>query len=101
MAPKIAGDTSGPAAFYTVASRMLQSGIERKTHLKKLITKTAIQFSESFEVDGPEMFAHSCAVGLEGVVSKVRDSRYPAGRGNGWVKTPARSARLCRLPASR
>jgi bifunctional non-homologous end joining protein LigD len=28
---------------------------ERKMHLKKLIAKTAIQFSESFEVDGPEM----------------------------------------------
>jgi ATP-dependent DNA ligase len=24
--------------------------------------------------------------GLEGVVSKVRDSRYPSGRGNDWVK---------------
>jgi len=31
--------------------------IERKAHLKKLIEKTAIQFSESFEVDGKEMFA--------------------------------------------
>ena len=28
--------------------------IERKTLLKKLIVKTAIQFSESFEVDGPK-----------------------------------------------
>jgi bifunctional non-homologous end joining protein LigD len=27
--------------------------IERKALLKKLIAKTAIQFSESFEVDGP------------------------------------------------
>jgi bifunctional non-homologous end joining protein LigD len=59
---------------------------ERKSHLKKLIAKTAIQFSESFEVDGPEMFTHACGVGLEGVVSKVRDSRYPSGRGNDWVK---------------
>jgi bifunctional non-homologous end joining protein LigD len=59
---------------------------ERKFHLKKLIAKTAIQFSESFEVDGPEMYKHACSVGLEGVVSKVRDSRYPAGRSNDWVK---------------
>jgi bifunctional non-homologous end joining protein LigD len=59
---------------------------ERKSHLKKLIAKTAIQFSESFEVDGPAMFKHACSVGLEGVVSKVRDSRYPSGRGNDWVK---------------
>jgi bifunctional non-homologous end joining protein LigD len=60
--------------------------IERKTRLKKLITKTAIQFSESFEVDGTEMFTHACGVGLEGVVSKVRDGRYVSGRVNDWVK---------------
>jgi bifunctional non-homologous end joining protein LigD len=60
--------------------------IERKTHLKKLVAKTDIQFSESFEVDGPEMFTHACGVGLEGVVSKVRDGRYVSGRSNDWVK---------------
>jgi bifunctional non-homologous end joining protein LigD len=59
--------------------------LERKA-LLKLIAKTAIQFSESFEVEGPEMFKHACGVGLEGVVSKVRDSRYSSGRGNDWVK---------------
>ena len=32
------------------------------------------------------MFAHACDVGLEGLVSKVRDSRYTSGRGNDWVK---------------
>jgi bifunctional non-homologous end joining protein LigD len=60
--------------------------IERKTLLKKLVNKTHIQFSESFEVDGPEMFKHACKTGLEGVVSKVRDSNYPLGRSNNWVK---------------
>jgi bifunctional non-homologous end joining protein LigD len=60
--------------------------VERKSHLKKLIAGTAIQFSESFEVDGTEMYKHACTVGLEGVVSKVRDSRYSSGRGNDWVK---------------
>jgi bifunctional non-homologous end joining protein LigD len=59
---------------------------ERKAHLKKLIAGSAIQFSESFEIDGREMFAHACQIGLEGVVSKVRDSLYPAGRSNDWVK---------------
>jgi bifunctional non-homologous end joining protein LigD len=29
---------------------------------------------------------HACGVGLEGVVSKVRDSRYLSGRSNDWVK---------------
>jgi bifunctional non-homologous end joining protein LigD len=60
--------------------------IERKAMLKKLIAGTDVQFSESFEVDGPEMFKHACGIGLEGVVSKVRDSRYNCGRGNDWVK---------------
>src|SRR5436190_200189 len=60
--------------------------IERKAHLKKTIDGTDVQFSESFEVDGGEMFEHACKVGLEGVVSKVRDSRYPSGRGRDWVK---------------
>src|SRR4030081_1385367 len=54
--------------------------IERKAHLKRLIAKSAVQFGESFEVDGPEMFQHACGLGLEGVVSKVRDSRYNTGR---------------------
>jgi bifunctional non-homologous end joining protein LigD len=60
--------------------------VERKTLLKKLVDKTAIQFSESFEVDGREMFKHACKTGLEGVVSKVRDSAYLSGRSNDWVK---------------
>jgi bifunctional non-homologous end joining protein LigD len=47
---------------------------ERKALLKKLLSGTDIQFSESFEVDGPAMFKHACKTGLEGVVSKVRDS---------------------------
>ena len=59
---------------------------ERKALLQKLITKSAIQFSESFELDGREMFRHACKTGLEGVVSKVRDSRYPTDRTNDWVK---------------
>lgn len=32
------------------------------------------------------MFAHACKIGLEGVVSKVRDSVYASGRCNNWVK---------------
>ena len=60
--------------------------IERKSHLKRLIEKTAIQFSDHFDVDGSELFAHVSKLGLEGVVSKVRDSKYNSGRGNDWVK---------------
>ncbi|NOJ40689.1 non-homologous end-joining DNA ligase [Bradyrhizobium australiense] len=59
---------------------------QRKALLRKTIDGTAVQFSESFEIDGSEMYAHACKVGLEGVVSKVRDSRYVSGRINDWVK---------------
>jgi bifunctional non-homologous end joining protein LigD len=60
--------------------------IRRKAELKKIIAGTEVQFSESFEIEGREMFAHACKIGLEGVVSKVRDSIYSSGRGNNWVK---------------
>jgi bifunctional non-homologous end joining protein LigD len=59
---------------------------ERKAQLKKLIANTAIQFSESFEIDGAAMFKHACRIDLEGVVSKVRDCQYRSGRSNDWVK---------------
>jgi bifunctional non-homologous end joining protein LigD len=55
--------------------------VERKAVLKPLLADTEVQFSESFEVDGSEMFKHACKVGLEGVVSKMRDSRYRPGPG--------------------
>ena len=54
--------------------------------LKKIIAETDVQFSESFEVDGTEMYKHARSVGLEGIVSKVRDSRYASGRSNDWLK---------------
>lgn len=38
------------------------------------------------QVDGADMFSHARGLGLEGVVPKVRDSRYASGRGNEWVK---------------
>ena len=59
---------------------------QRKTELKKIIDGTEIQFSESFELEGADIFAHACRIGLEGIVSKVRDSAYASGRGNNWVK---------------
>jgi bifunctional non-homologous end joining protein LigD len=60
--------------------------VERKAQLKKLVNGTDVQFSENFEVDGREMYKHACKIGLEGVVSKVRDSRYASGRVNDWAK---------------
>jgi bifunctional non-homologous end joining protein LigD len=77
---------------------------ERKAVLKKTIADTDVQFSESFEIDGREVYKHACKTGLEGVVSKVRDSRYASGRTNDWVKKdlrPARDAAYRRVRARR
>jgi bifunctional non-homologous end joining protein LigD len=63
---------------------------ERKALLRKMIAKTDILFSESFETDGAAMFKQACNMGLEGVVSKSRDSRYNSGRGNDWVRVTCR-----------
>lgn len=60
--------------------------VQRKAQLKKIIAGSDVQFSESFEIEGSDMFAHACNIGLEGVVSKVRDSVYPVGRSKNWVK---------------
>ena len=39
---------------------------ERKAVLKKIIADTDIQFSESFEVDGREMYKHACKTASKG-----------------------------------
>jgi bifunctional non-homologous end joining protein LigD len=36
--------------------------------------------------DGPALFAQACAMGLEGIVSKRRSSRYRSGRSPHWLK---------------
>lgn len=71
---------------------------QRKGELKKILTGTDIQFSESFEIDGREMFAHACKVGLEGVVSKVRGGPYPTGRTNDWVKKTCAQRETLTIP---
>jgi bifunctional non-homologous end joining protein LigD len=76
--------------------------IDRKTILKKLIVKTAIQFSESFQVDGPEMFKHACSIGLSKAWSprSATVATLLAAAMTGSRK-PAPNARRCRLPALR
>jgi bifunctional non-homologous end joining protein LigD len=35
---------------------------------------------------GPDLFRHACMMGLEGLVSKRKDSRYRGGRSPDWIK---------------
>lgn len=46
-----------------------------------------LAFSEELGVDGPEAFAAIDAMGLEGIVSKKRGSRYKSGDTDLWLKT--------------
>jgi ATP dependent DNA ligase domain len=69
--------------------------IERKALLKKLVAETVVQFSESFEVDGQKMYQHACKVGLEGVVSKVRDGRQVQKRATGCNHENSNNSPMC------
>ena len=61
---------------------------ERRARLARALRRApdAIRFSEHLEDDGPEIFRHACALGLEGIVSKRRDARYRSGRSITWLK---------------
>lgn len=48
---------------------------------------SAMAAVEAIEGDGPTVFRHACALGLEGIISKRRDSPYRCGRSTAWVKT--------------
>lgn len=63
--------------------------IERKRALQTLLTKPPATFVyvEHFEMnDGEAVYRHACKLGLEGVVSKRRDSPYRSGRQETWLK---------------
>jgi len=48
----------------------------RKATLEMMLAKAVpgIKFNEHMEGDGPTVFAHACKMGLEGIVSKRKDS---------------------------
>jgi bifunctional non-homologous end joining protein LigD len=60
----------------------------RKATLKSVLAKArpGIRFNEHIEGDGPTVFAHACKMGLEGIVSKRKDSAYRSGRSPDWLK---------------
>jgi bifunctional non-homologous end joining protein LigD len=62
---------------------------ERKKRLAKLIGKKqgVIRYSDHVIGNGGAFFKLACRQGLEGIVSKRRDSPYTPGRGKSWVKT--------------
>ena len=65
--------------------------IDRRAKLEKLLglrdPKSPLQFSEAVGGDGAAFFAAADALGLEGIVSKRKNSRYFSGDSVDWLKT--------------
>jgi bifunctional non-homologous end joining protein LigD len=51
-----------------------------------------IRFSSHLEAQGDEVFKQACAMRLEGIISKRRDSAYRSGRQETWVKWKCRKS---------
>jgi ATP-dependent DNA ligase len=61
----------------------------RKATLVSALAKAGagIRLNEHIEhEDGATVFAHACKLGLEGIVSKRKDSAYRSGRSPDWLK---------------
>ncbi|RWP39182.1 MAG: DNA ligase D [Mesorhizobium sp.] len=63
--------------------------IKRKEFLEKIIggVNGIISYSGHFEENGALVLQHACRLSLEGIVSKLRDAPYRAGRSKNWVKS--------------
>src|SRR4051812_9804447 len=63
--------------------------IERKRALKRLLGRATgiLRYSEHSESNGKEVFDQACALGAEGIISKLRDGMYrPGVRSSDWQK---------------
>ncbi len=61
----------------------------RKATLASVLAKAApgLRLNDHIEADGRTVFAHACKMGLEGIVSKRKDSPYRSGRSPDWLKS--------------
>ena len=69
--------------------------LERKKLLKALLTKSAraskdfgarVLYADHVDGRGDELLKSTCALGLEGVISKRKDGAYLGGRSGQWLK---------------
>jgi bifunctional non-homologous end joining protein LigD len=67
----------------------------RKAALEMILAKAGIgiRFNEHMEGEGETVFRHACKLGLEGIVSKRKDSAYRSGRSPDWLKQAAAAPR--------
>jgi hypothetical protein len=60
----------------------------RKATLEMILAKAGpgIRFNGHMEGDGQTVFRHACKLGLEGIVSKRKDSAYCSDHSPDWLK---------------
>lgn len=63
--------------------------VDRKRLMEGLLAPAsgAVRISEHLSDKGEVVLRHACRLGLEGIISKLRDSRYQPGRSKAWVKS--------------
>ena len=70
--------------------------VDRKAALEGLIGSAKanrhLRYTQHFDEDGEVIFRHACGMGLEGVVSKLRDAPYRSGRSDNFIKCKCRNA---------
>jgi bifunctional non-homologous end joining protein LigD len=66
--------------------------IDRKRVLRKLLSSVGppIAYSEDLQASGPRVLEDACRLGLEGVVSKLANSKYRSDRQSSWIKVTCR-----------
>jgi bifunctional non-homologous end joining protein LigD len=76
--------------------------VVRKATITSVVAKAraGIRFNEHMEFDdGETVFRHACKMGLEGIVSKRKDSTYRSGRSPDWLKMKNRACEAVRREA--
>lgn len=72
---------------------------DRRGKLRLLLAHPdGIHFSDHQAGDGELIFRHACQLGLEGIVSKRRDSSYESGHSKAWLKIKNPDSPAARRP---
>jgi hypothetical protein len=76
--------------------------VECKAALKALLADTpaALFYVDYLQGNGQTIYEHACAMGIEGIVSKAKDSPYRAGRQDPGSSSSASRAAIFRLSRS-
>src|SRR2546430_5708883 len=77
------------ASVFLYAFDLIEPLEGRKARLVNIVAGAdrGILVHDHISDDGPTGFKHACQLGLEGIVSKRKDSPYRSGRSSDWLKS--------------